>query len=502
MAEAVPGADASESDGIEPDEQSRTPASRVLARLLRLIWPSHPRRWADLPEALRPTLTSTARLTVAAVVAFGLTLALGDGKVDLTGALTALLVLQASALSTLKMGLVRVGAVLGGVLIAIALSNWIGLTWWSLGLAIAAALLVGKIFRLGDQALETPISAMLILAVGTSNVAAETRILNTLIGTAVGMVFGLLFPTAMQTPAARRSVVKVAESTASPLAWAARVLSEGPPRRDQAEGWLAESRAAVAEVSAADQRLATLRDSRRFNPRALGTRDIEPVLTSAVQTLERCLLAVRALFVAMLAELPADRAHGELGFDERASGDQGLRDQRSDQGWSEDRAGEELRRAFGALLADTGECLRAFGALVVAEAEGDETQTERATAANAEILRETRAFLTELILVDAQGNSSAWLMHGSMVAAVDQVLSELDVEERVRARKLWAEHEQRRLGRPLPSLIEGVLPHPERPYPRAVDAVIDQLRQGRRRAQLPYSSYLGSKDEEPPEEHP
>ncbi len=326
-------------------------------------------------------MTTTARLTVAAVIAFALTVALGPGKVDLTGPLTALLVLQASALSTLKMGLVRVGAVLGGVLIAIALSNWIGLTWWSLGLAIAAALLVGKIFRLGDQALETPISAMLILAVGASDVAAETRILNTLIGAGVGIAFGLLFPIAMQTPAARRSVVKVAEATASPLTWAARVLSDGPPRRDQAEGWLAESRAAVAEVGAADQRLATLRDSRRFNPRALGTRDIEPVLASAVQTLERCLLAVRALFVAMLAELPADQESGDR-----------VRSSEVGESWSDDPAGDELRRAFGALLADTGQCLRAFGALVVAEAEGDEAQTERATAENVEILRETRAY--------------------------------------------------------------------------------------------------------------
>ena len=495
MAEVHPEPEALEtdepqSDEPQSDEHSRTLARRVLARLLRLSWPSHPRRWADLPEAVRPTLTSTARLTVAAVIAFALTVALGPGKADLTGPLTALLVLQASAVSTLKMGLVRVGAVLSGVLIAITLSNWIGLTWWSLGLAIAAALLVGKIFRLGAQALETPISAMLILAVGTSDVAAETRILNTLIGAGVGITFGLLFPVAMQTPAARRSVVKVAEATASPLTWAARVLSDGPPRRDQAEGWLAESRAAVAEVGAADQRLATLRDSRRFNPRALGTRDIEPVLASAVQTLERCLLAVRALFVAMLAELPADQESGD-----QESGERG-----SDESWSDDPAGDELRRAFGALLADTGQCLRAFGALVVAEAEGDEAHTERATAENVEILRETRAFLTELILVDAQGNNSAWLMHGAIVAAVDQVLSELDVEERLRARQLWQETEQRRRGRPLPPLIEGVLPHPERPYPRAVDAVIDQLRQGRLRGQVPYSSYLEPKDEPPPDD--
>ena len=79
---------------------------------------------------------------MAAVLAYLFTLVLTDGAVDLTGALTALLVVQASAVSTLKMGVVRVGAVLSGVLIAILLSTWIGLTWWSLGLAVRRRLLI------------------------------------------------------------------------------------------------------------------------------------------------------------------------------------------------------------------------------------------------------------------------------------------------------------------------------------------------------------------------
>ena len=449
---------------------------RLVDRLLDLSWPGHPAHWADVPEALRPTLITTARLTVAAVIAFGLTVLLSNGAVDLTGPLTALLVLQASALSTLKMGLVRVGAVLGGVLIATALSSWIGLTWWSLGLAIAAALLVGKGFRLGDQALETPISAMLILAVG-GNIAAETRVFNTLIGAGVGVVFGLLFPTALQTPAARRSLIKVAEATAAPLTQAASALTAGSPTRAQAEQWLDDSRTAVGEVAAASSRFATLRDSRRFNPRALGTADVEPVLTTALNTLERCLLAVRALFVAVLAEIPPEPDGGR------------------GQSQPPDPYGDELRQAFGVVLHDAGESLRAFGVLVLAEVDGREAETEHALAENLELLRETRAILTELILVDASGNSSAWLLRGSILAALDQVLSQLDLEERARTRRAWQEAEERRRARALPPLIQGVLPHPERPYPRAVDSVIGQLRRDiRRPVPEPYSSYLEHRD--------
>ena len=76
-------------------------------------------------------MSTVFRLTAAAVVAYLVTLVLTDGAVDLTGPLTALLVVQASTVSTLKMGVVRVGAVLSGILVATLVSIWIGLTWWS-----------------------------------------------------------------------------------------------------------------------------------------------------------------------------------------------------------------------------------------------------------------------------------------------------------------------------------------------------------------------------------
>jgi len=137
-------------------------------RLSRLAWPGHPATWREVPGRLRPTLFSVARLTAAGIVSYLFTLILTDGAIDLTGPLTALLVLQASAYSTLKMGVIRVGAVLTGVLIATLLSTWIGLTWWSLGAAIAASLLLAKVLRLGEQTIEVPISAMLILGSPTT----------------------------------------------------------------------------------------------------------------------------------------------------------------------------------------------------------------------------------------------------------------------------------------------------------------------------------------------
>src|SRR4029450_13632623 len=126
-------------------------------RLASLAWPGRPTRWRDVPRRLRPTLVNVVRLTTAAVLSYLLTLATTSGAVDLTGPLTALLVMQASAFSTLKMGAIRVGAVLAGVLVATFVSIWIGLTWWSLGAVIAVSLIFAQILRLGGARIEAPI---------------------------------------------------------------------------------------------------------------------------------------------------------------------------------------------------------------------------------------------------------------------------------------------------------------------------------------------------------
>jgi len=406
-------------------------------------WPGRPDRWRDLPRRLAPTLVTVTRLTAAAVVSYLLTLVLTEGAIDLTGALTALLVVQATAYSTVKTGAVRVGAVLSGVLVATLLSNWVGLTWWSLGAAIAASLVLGKVLRLGDQTLEVPITAMLILGVTNHDIAAEIRILNTLIGAGVGVAFNLIYPPPMPTGRAARAILRVAEAAAAPLDAAGDALDEGPITRAQVDSWLDRVRSATRGVATATETVALLQDSRRFNPRALGTMDVEPVLATGLDTLEHCLLDIRSLFTVLAAEIPAEER-------------------------PDDPYGEELRRAFAVVMHDAADCLRAFGNLVVAEAEQREGETEEALAESLEILRETRAILTELIMVNTQDDSSAWLLRGSVLAALGQVLARLDVEQRAEVHRSWKAAQLQRPLTHLPPVIQGVLPHPDRPSLRGL----------------------------------
>jgi hypothetical protein len=434
-------------------ERDRVSAPSWWQRAATQAWPGRPDRWRDLPRRLLPALGTIGRLTAAAVIAYLITVVVTDGATDLTGALTALLVVQASAYSTLKMGAVRVGAVLSGVLVATLLSTWVGLTWWSLGAAIATSLLLGKVLRLGDQALETPITAMLILSVTNHDIAADIRIINTLIGAGVGVALNLIYPPAMPTASAGRALLRVVEAAAAPLDAAADAMVAGPVSRADLVALQDPLRAATRRVAAARDVINSLKDSRRFNPRALGTIDVEPVLGTGLDTVEHCLLDIRSLLTVIAAEIPAEES-------------------------PDDSLGEELRAAFAVVLHDAADCVRAFGGLVVAEAEEREEEVEEALAESLEMLRETRAILTELMMVKAQDDSAAWMLRGPVLAALGQVLTRLDLEERARLHRTLKDEQLRRPLAHLPPMIQSVLPHPDRPVLRGLQP--DRRRRVRR----------------------
>lgn len=392
-------------------------------------------QWTELGQLVRPTLAPTGRLAAAGVVAYLLTLWLTDGPVDLTGALTALLVVQASAYSTVRMGIVRVGAVLTGVLVAVALSSWAGLTWWSLGAAIAASLLLATVLRLGQQALETPISAMLVLGVGGQEIAAQTRVVTTLIGAGVGVALNLLLPPPVPTRSAVIAVRRVASTQAGSLLTASASMSERPITRGEVAGWLDQARTIARVAERASETVSAVKDLRRLNTRAIGTVDVEPALRTGLDALDQSLLAVRALFVLMLKEAPEH--------------------QTPDDGY-----GHEVRAAFAVVLVDVADCLEAFGALIQAEALGVEDDVERTLAESLEVAREARAILTEMLFVDARAETSLWLLRGSILAAVEQVLSPLNLEDRARLRRERTPKPGPRLLTATAPLIREMLPTP------------------------------------------
>lgn len=362
-----------------------------------------------LQQPVKVVLISTARLTAAAVLAYLITLWLVDGPVDLTCALTALLVVQTSARSSLKMGVVRVGAVLTGVLVAIGVSTWVGLTWWSLAIVIALSLILAAVLRLGDQALETPISAMLILAVGGQEIAAETRVLTTLIGAGVGMSFNLFLPPRLPIDTAVHQVCDVARQEADALREAGWSMMQRPVTRSEVGTWLDRVRDISGTARAAHESVSTIEELRHLNTRSLSAPRVEPILRSGLDALERSLFAVRGLFFLMHQEAP-----------ETATLDDGY--------------GDDVRAAFAVLLEHVADSVEGFGALVQADADGADDQFDDVLAASLDAGGEAMAILTDLLMVDPRDETSLWLLRGSILVAVKQTVEPLRLQDRARLR--------------------------------------------------------------------
>ncbi len=368
-------------------------------------------------------LKDIVRLTSASVLAYLLGQALIPGGTDLTGPLSALLVVQTSLYATLRTSLLRIAAVLSGVFVAIVVSSWVGLSWASLGLVIAVALVVGHLLRLKDSLLEVPISAMLILGVSQHDVAASTRVFNTLIGAGVGVAFSLLLPPAIGSGRGADAVREVADGTAGALRRAGQEIVDGVDA-SRVASWRRHTRELEHLVGVADQSLSRVEESRKLNPRSLSTANVVPTLRDGLASLDGAVLSVRAMFQTLAEELPREEGDRPGA---RPPGN-GVYDQ-------------ELRGAFSVVLMDMADACEAFGTLIVAEAEGRQLEAEDALAETLEILRETRAILTELYFVDVRDvrdDPSTWLLHGSMLAAVEGVLRHLDVEERARRRRQLA----------------------------------------------------------------
>ena len=396
--------------------------------LLERMWPAHPRRWRDVPGRLRPTATWVTRLTVATVLAFIASMPLVQGPPDLTGPLTALLVVQGTNVHTLRSMIVRIGAVVTGVMLAVLVSHFVGLSWWSLALVVGISLILAKVFHLGEQALETPISAMLILAVQGQAIAVENRIYTTLVGAAIGFLFVVVVPPPVPARQAAHQLRRTAVGTANLLSRAADSMQERPIVRDRALGWLDEARSLGGDVATSQALVSEARDARRMNPRAFGTTDLGPLLTLGAGTTERIVLDVRSLFHVVAVEAP--------------------RHETPDDGY-----GEQIRPALAWVLSTLAEAIGAYGRYVEGEVEdrGDDAGRDLDTALDQ--LGEARAMLTELMTVDAAKEPGLWLLRGSILGALHQIVAELETEERRQAARELAQ--QRELGM-LPRVLPGL----------------------------------------------
>src|SRR4029453_17698808 len=113
-------------------------------------------RWPLLRQGHIPGLR-TAKSTLAAVLAYVVSSLLHTSDQPVIASLTALLVVQLTMYETVAHGLQRIASVVAGVLVALGIATFVGLTWWSLGAVVAISLVIGLALRPGPHTLGGPV---------------------------------------------------------------------------------------------------------------------------------------------------------------------------------------------------------------------------------------------------------------------------------------------------------------------------------------------------------
>jgi uncharacterized membrane protein YgaE (UPF0421/DUF939 family) len=358
----------------------------------------------------QPTAGNIVRLVVTAVFAYLVALLLPGTSRPVLAPLTALLVAQVSLYQTLWSALRRVAAVVAGVLLAVGLAAWLGFTWWSLAITIAVALAIGYGLHLGDNILEVPISAMLILS-GSSRAAATGRIVETAIGTAAGLVAGFLL-TSPQVQPAEEAIEDLSRKMADLLDRMASGLTDGSVA-DSAASWLGQARALGAEIQRVDDALRQAEDSIRLNPRSLRLPFSTVSLRESLETLEHYAITVR-----VLARSLADS--GRLPDEDNPTSD------------------PDVRRHLAGVLRELSAAVTTYGRLATEhDASGHErldSELERHLAA----AQDEQDRLAELLGTDPAARPVGWPLRGELMSLLDRLRHELEAgrpHRRTRSRR-------------------------------------------------------------------
>jgi len=368
----------------------------------------------------------TAKVALAATVAYAVAQPLSSNARPILAPLTALLVVQLTLYETLRTGLRRVVSVVAGVLVAVGFSSLLHLNALSLGFVVAASLVIGRLLRLGSELLEVPISAMLVLAVGGAQSAATGRVAETVIGAVVGVAVGAAVAPPLYVRPAGEAVQNLAQEMSDVLRRMADELTTAYTR-EQASAWLDAARGLGADILRADRALTKADDSLRLNLRALRTPHAGVSLHSGLESLEHAAVALRAVSRSLL-----DRALG---------------------GSPEQVYGEDVRLTLSELLRQVAGAVEVYGQLIGAEVAGAGPHEPELQAAQ-DAAWVARDRLTELLRTDARVHVHAWQLHGDLLANIDRMLREIDVEERTRLRESWDQPRDRR--GPAEAVLDGL----------------------------------------------
>jgi len=251
---------------------------------------------------------------------------------------------------------------------------------------------------------------MLILSVG-SKAAATSRITETLIGTAAGLIAGFVL-TAPQVEPAEEAIADLARTMADLLDRMAAGLNDGSVN-DAARAWLDQARALGNEIRRVDEALQQAEESTKLNPRSMRLPYSTVTLRQSLEILEHSAITVRVL------------ARSLTDTTRLAGGDNSLND-------------PDVRRGLGDTLRELSAAVRTYSSLATElDAHGHEVlkaDLERHLAA----AHDEQDRLSELLATAPAVRPVGWPLRGELISHLDRLRSELEAgtpDQRPRPRR-------------------------------------------------------------------
>lgn len=348
------------------------------------------RPWLELVrprQITRPHLLQAAKAGIGAALAWWLAVLTHPSVPPYFAPMAVLLIVQPTVYDSLSRAAQRVAGVVVGVAAALALSEFVTIDAFTVGLVVLVGLLIGWSLRLGPQGVvQVPISAMLVLVAGsTESGYAQSRIVDTLIGAGVGMALVLLVPTAPAPEKLSQAVVRPIKEMAVLLSsvghglgstWSLQVAQE----------WHGEAVGLVEEIVRLRAQFASQKVEARWNTWALNLRrDLERIEV-AVEATRQMGIQLRAMTEAIVeaaAEAPT-------------------------------------MPVLGQLVSSVGDVLVAFGRSVEAQNPGSRAELIRTVSLGEELLRSSEARARQRWHSDV----SRWLTFGLVLAGAQRILGE------------------------------------------------------------------------------
>ncbi|HEX4018939.1 MAG TPA: FUSC family protein [Frankiaceae bacterium] len=183
--------------------------------------------------------------------------------------LAAMLTVQATVLESVRTGVQRSIGVVCGVLVAFVFGSALGLHWWSIGLLVLLATIIGRSLALtASGATQVAVSAMLVLILSDgSNSYAIDRVLETVLGAAVGITFSLAIFPPVHVGDSGKALRELADALAAILTNDANAIREDWP----GDNWgrrLDKARAMETRLTRAREAVKRGGESVQYNPLA------------------------------------------------------------------------------------------------------------------------------------------------------------------------------------------------------------------------------------------